>query len=116
MIYYFVLTERMTVLTMLSCMNLNSTLIRLAVGCVYVAVVCINVSDCVWGGPQEECPVLMQVLMGIISGRCQYFMFKRLSPDTDDMPVFHASLVPLSPNCTLRCVIISKRVHANELD
>lgn len=56
MIYYFVLTERMTVLTMLSCMNLNSTLIRLAVGCVYVAVVCINVSDCVCEGPQEECP------------------------------------------------------------
>lgn len=116
MIYYFVLTERMTVLTMLSCTNLNSTLIRLAVGCVYVAVVCINVSDCVCEGPQEECPVLMQVLMGIISGRCRYFMFKRLSPDTDDMPVFHASLVPLSPNCTLRCVTISKRVHANELD
>lgn len=66
--------------------------------------------------PRKNAQVLMQVLMGIISGRCQYFIFKLLSPDTDDMPVFHASLVPLSPNCTLRCVTISKRVHANELD
>lgn len=68
--YYFVLTERMTVLTMLFGMNLNSTLIRLPVGCVHVAAVWINVSDCVCERPQEEWPLLMQVLMGIISGRC----------------------------------------------
>lgn len=53
MISYFVFTKRMTGLTVLFCMNLSSTLIRHAVCWVYVAVVCINVSDCVSEGPQE---------------------------------------------------------------